>query len=338
MVSKTLSLIIFVLTVLCAAVLFSSMHALPNGAQDNGGIAGRILSVPSQALSRLSLFPMFKASPRPIAVMIENHEDARPHQQGLTDALMVEEFLVEGFISRFVAIFDANALPATIGPVRSLRPYFLDAIAPWVRTVFHAGGSPEALSRVKNSGEFYALNLLYFDDEDGSLRNHDVAPPHNLFLNKPLLKELLADVPDSYLKDAEWPPFPIGMPDGGEPVSSIKLNFFSAMHNVQYEYLPLASKYKRTNGGIVSSARPSNLLILEVPIDSIGEYGRLFMTLTGTGNAKVFHAGKMWDGRWSRSSITDVFRITDSNGKDIPFARGQIWVTVLPTFDRVTAE
>lgn len=155
MLSRTLSLGILVLTVLCGVLLYRSAQ-----------------------------HPRMK----PIAVMIENHEDARPHQKGLEDALMIQEFLVEGFISRFVALFDAQALPSTIGPVRSLRPYFLDGIAPWVRTVFHAGGSPEALDRVKHSGEFYALNLLYFDDEHGSLRDENVAPPHNLFLKSPSSK------------------------------------------------------------------------------------------------------------------------------------------------------
>lgn len=124
----------------------------------------------------------------------------------------------------------------------------------------------------------------------------------------------------------------------GESATTITLNFFSTLHNVSYEYLPLSASYKRKNGATVSNAQPSNLLLLEVPIDNIGEYGRLFMTLTGAGNAKVFHSGKVWEGRWSRGSVTDPFRITDATGNDILFTRGQIWVTVLPTFERVSWE
>lgn len=251
---------------------------------------------------------------------------------------MVQEFLVEGFISRFVALFDSNNLPPEVGPVRSLRPYFLDSILPWTRTVFHAGGSPEALSRVQNSGEFYALNLLYFDDEHGSLRHKDVAPPHNLFLKKSLLSDLLSDVPESFLPEVEWPPFAIGMPEGGEVANTVDINFFSTVHNVSYEFLPLAGKYKRTNGATVTNARPANIVILEVPIDEIGAYGRLFMSLEGTGKAMVFHSGKMWAGRWTRNSLRDAFQITDATGKDIPLVRGQVWVTVLPTLERMSWE
>ena len=317
------------------AVLFTSIPSFSNQPAQvatERGIGERLLSIPSQALSRLSMFPVFKKQPVPVAVVIENHEDARPHQAGLVDALMVQEFLVEGFISRFVVLFDVRNLPREIGP------YFLDAVLPWTRTVFHAGGSPEALTRVQNSGEFYALNLLYFDDEKGSLRHKDVAPPHNLFLSRELLTELLQDISEVFLKPVDWPPFTIGQAEGGEEATIVTINFFNSLHNVLYEFMPLAEKYTRTNGSNVTEARPSNLLILEVPIDSIGEYGRLFMTLEGSGRAMVFHSGKYWDARWSKSGIGSVPRITNAEGEDIPFAHGQTWVTVLPTLERVSFE
>lgn len=343
MLSRTLSAVILVLALLCGATLFVTAPTFTNeqppaAMEDERGIGERLLSVPSLVLSRLSMFPVFRKDPVPIAVMIENHEDARPHQKGLVDALIVEEILVEGFISRFVALFDVNNLPKEVGPVRSLRPYFLDTILPWTRTVFHAGGSPEALNRVKNSGEFYAINLLYFDDKAKGMRDETIAPPHNLFLNKGLLTELLQDTPESYLRSADWPPFEVGMADGGEDATHVRINFFNTMHNVSYEFLPLAEKYKRTNGETITEARPSNILILEVPIDYIGEYGRLFMTLEGSGRAMLFHSGKLWQGRFSKSAVGSVPRIVDSNGKDIPFLNGQTWVTVLPTLERVSWE
>ncbi len=345
MLEKTLSIVILILALLSGATIFTSAHDLqqPALAKERNvaterGIAERVLSFPSQTLSRLSMFPLFHRGPVPIAVMIENHEDARPHQEGMQNALMVQEFLVEGFISRFVVLLDSHNLPLTIGPVRSLRPYFLDAVLPWTRTVFHAGGSPEALDRVQNGSEFYARNLLYFDDESGSLRSRDVAPPHNLFMQKSFLEGLLAEVPESYTTTSDWPPYPVGTPEGGESAYAISINFFSSLHNVQYEYLPLAQKYQRTNGATVSKARPSTVVLLEVPINNIGEYGRLTMSLLGSGKAQVFHSGMVYEGRWIHESLKEPISIVDENGNDIPFARGQIWETILPTLERVQWE
>lgn len=342
MLTRTLHALIFVLAVLCGIVVLVRAPVFENEktpievsqTQDRQ----RSDSFVSGILSRLNLFPSLRR-PVPIAVMIENHEDARPHHRGLTDALMIQEFLVEGFISRFVAIVDANRLPREIGPVRSLRPYFLDGIYPWTRVVFHAGGSPEALDRVQNGTEFFARNLLYFDDEHGSLRDSDVAPPHNLFLQSAFLSRLLSEVPERFLQSVSWPPFPVGMPeDPGLPAQSVRVNFFSSLHNVLFEYLPLAEKYRRTNGEAVSHARPSTIVILEVPIDSTGEYGRLFMDLTGTGRAQVLHSGRMWEGRWSRGSLQEQFTISGSDGEEIPIKKGLMWIMTLPTLERVSVE
>lgn len=343
MISRFLSFIVIVLTLLSALVLFAYVYqypeaVFPSEVQQKETRLERLRSAPAKLLSKFSLIPQFHKDKTFFSVVIENHEDARPYHSGIEDAVMVQEFLVEGFISRFVATFDTRRIPKEIGPVRSLRPYFLDSIAPWSRTVFHAGGSPEALKRVTEGTNFFARNLLYFDDEDGSLRKDGPPAPHDLFLNRSLMKSFLEEVPESLMIAAPWPPFKKGMPEGGEMAESIRVNFFNPLHNVVFTFQPLSQKYERVNGGEVSPARPATVVILEVPIDDIGAYGRLFMTLNGGGKAQVFHSGKMWDARWSRAHFKEPFRITDASGEDLPFAMGQVWMTVLPTLERVSYE
>ena len=68
---------------------------------------------------------------RPLIVMIENHDDARP-QSGLSNADVVYEAVAEGGITRFLAIFYCDIISAArsgvydLGPVRSARTYYLD--------------------------------------------------------------------------------------------------------------------------------------------------------------------------------------------------------------------
>ena len=112
------------------------------------------------AISRLSMVPFSKRENKMIAVVIENHEDARPHHRGLNSALMIQEHMVEGLISRFVAFYDLRTMPDLIGPVRSLRPYFIDSIIPLSNVFLHAGGSPEAILRVEGDPNLTSINGL----------------------------------------------------------------------------------------------------------------------------------------------------------------------------------
>jgi len=70
---------------------------------------------------------------RPLLVMIENHEDARP-QSGLSKADIVYEAVAEGAITRFMAVFYCGTAAYSyegdydVGPVRSARTYFVDCL------------------------------------------------------------------------------------------------------------------------------------------------------------------------------------------------------------------
>ena len=76
-------------------------------------------------------------------------DGARP-QVGLSSAGVVFEAIAESGITRFAAVYDANTDAGVIGPIRSLRPYYLDWDTPFDCTIVHDGGSDEALAAVAN--------------------------------------------------------------------------------------------------------------------------------------------------------------------------------------------
>ena len=86
---------------------------------------------------------------RPIAVMINNHKTAQPYQTGLNDAYLVYEIVVEGGITRMMAVFKDKDT-ATIGTVRSSRHYFLDYAQENDAIYTHFGWSPQAESDINN--------------------------------------------------------------------------------------------------------------------------------------------------------------------------------------------
>jgi len=288
-------------------------------------------SVISGFLSKLSLFPFIGRGERSlVAVIVENHEQARLYHQGLRDAVLIQEYLVEGLISRFVVFFDVRRLPIQVGPVRSLRPYFLDGALPITHVIYHAGGSPEALERAQNDSAITALNGLYYSDH--FLRADNIPAPHNLFIVKDRIEDLLPE----NLTTTLWPPYETGTVRSGERARVIHVNFHNPVHDVLYEYQVTSRRYIRTNGGIVSEAQPRNVLILEVPINGEGEFGRLDITVRGQGRVLLFQSGVVIPGRWRKAGEESPFVFEDANGDPLRFASGLTWMTVLPTLERVT--
>ncbi len=82
-------------------------------------------------------------------------DGARP-QVGLTQASILYEAIAETGITRFAAIFQGADL-SMIGPIRSLRPYYLEWDTPYDCTIVHDGGSTEALATVGN-GQYRNLD------------------------------------------------------------------------------------------------------------------------------------------------------------------------------------
>ena len=107
--------------------------------------------------------------------MIENSPDARP-QSGLKAAGVVYEAIAEGGITRFMALYQTSK-PELIGPVRSLRMYYLDWFAPYSASIAHVGGSLNALTEAR-SGKYRDLDQFF--NSQTYWRASDRYAPHNV--------------------------------------------------------------------------------------------------------------------------------------------------------------
>ena len=131
------------------------------------------------------------AARHPIAVMIDDHRDARP-QSGFSAASVVWQAPAEGGIPRYMLVFQ-DQIPGDVGPVRSARSYYIPWAAELRALYVHAGGSPQALAtlRAKGNGQ-----LVYNADEfrwAKSFRRVDFNfAPHNLYTTGKQLRSLAA--------------------------------------------------------------------------------------------------------------------------------------------------
>ena len=122
---------------------------------------------------------------RPFAVMINNVSTARPLQSGLQDAYIMYEIIVEGGITRYLALFlDTNT--ERIGSIRSSRHYYLDYAKENDAIYVHHGYSPQAYN------DFSALNVDRIEVSTPKTgwrdKSLNVASEHTLFTSIELLK------------------------------------------------------------------------------------------------------------------------------------------------------
>lgn len=114
-------------------------------------------------------------------------DGARP-QSGLNEAGVVFEAIAEAGITRFAAIYQ-NPSAAVIGPIRSLRIYYLEWDVPFNCTVVHAGGADDAIAALR-SGGYRELDESYSYMYRGT---YGVRRWNNLFTTSNYLKKYNAD-------------------------------------------------------------------------------------------------------------------------------------------------
>jgi hypothetical protein len=293
---------------------------------------------PTTVASRLSGRQIDKANAiKPIyAVQIENSPEARP-QSGLRDADIVSEAVAEGGITRFNAIFHDN-VPANIGPVRSLRPYYIDWFLPYGAPIVHAGGSAEALNDIR------VLGLQDIDNTKNYFRRvSNRYAPHNLYTTGGQMLELFAA--RGYKNADPIPSLPRKepAPTTAPTASTINLAISSTLYNVSLSWDSTTNTYLRKQGGTnhvdAESGQQLAPNVVVVPIMKKGIHPDRVHTQYGTvggGEVFVFQDGTVTKGTWSKASRAAQWQLTDASGNPITLNPGQTWFTMMDAASKVT--
>lgn len=264
------------------------------------------------------------------AVMIENSPDARP-QSGLKDAGIVYEAIAEGGITRFNALFQ-ESMPDYIGPVRSVRPYYVDLFLPFDAAIAHAGGSAEGLAKVKNLG---VKDLDFMSNAGAYRRIPERYAPHNLYTSTASLDQAAArhGWTTSTFKGFDRKP---EKPADQITASRIDFRMSSPLYNSHYDYDKASNSYKRSEGGKPHvDARSGQQLQPKVVIALVMNYSQngiysVYQT-SGKGKMYVFQDGTVQAGNWSKGDSKDQFSFTDEGGKPLSLNAGQTWITLVKT-------
>lgn len=289
-------------------------------------------------LTGLPVDPALAAKPIRAAV-IENHTDARP-QSGLGEAGVVYEALAEGGITRFLAFF-LDTRPAYLGPIRSLRTYFIDWALEYNAPVLHAGGNSDALGLV---APLRMKNLDQFSYGSYFFRATDRYAPHNLYITADKLDALLHDLHYDAPSQFEPSPRKKDSPVAAPPSTDININFSYNGYQVEYKYDPATNSYARFLAGAPHIDRNTgkqifvkNIVIEFMPtaygFTNIGEQ-TVRMGDTGlpygVNKAVVLEDGNAVTGSWSKASDSARTHLLDAGGHDIPLNAGNTWYEIVP--------
>ncbi len=279
---------------------------------------------------------------RPVAVMINNHAEARP-QSGLNSADVVYEALAESGITRYLAIFWSEA-PAKVGPIRSARQYYLEWLSPYDPLFIYDGCAETEDPKTDACGNIASYKIKKIATI-GAWRWNDGRryAPHNEYSSITNAWEYAEDMNwDSFPKIESWK-FKNDAPvnERGEK-SKISIVFHQRINNSglydtvwTYDsktnsYMLQVGKQAALDQETNTQVYAKNLIVQEINMSpSYDDKGRIIQDTIGKGKAVFLMDGKITEGTWEKISRTDRTTYYYSDGNEVQFNRGRIWISAL---------
>jgi hypothetical protein len=284
---------------------------------------------------------------RALGIKVGNSSNERP-QSGIHRADLVYEEIVEGGVTRFLAVFLTNEAPR-VGPVRSVRNADADIMAPLKGLFGYSGGVPPVISKLRGTG---GVSDVGANVVGGAYRrDSDRQAPYNLYTATDRLWSGRAGSPPpamfEFLSSNDDP-----ATGGGPNANEVKFSFANNSDEVRYLFDSKAGRYQRYVGqdahrveGERASAEGekegihlgfSNILIQKVDVsagstvDTRGQASSE-IKLIGSGPAALARGGKILSGRWERQNAGSPTRFIGADGTALKLAPGTTIVELLPS-------
>ncbi|HEX2576946.1 MAG TPA: DUF3048 domain-containing protein [Aquihabitans sp.] len=277
-----------------------------------------------------------------LAVKIDNldaaAESALP-QTGIPKADIVIEEIVEGNITRLIAVFQSQG-PGRVGPVRSARTTDVHLLPQLGRTLLAwSGGNGGVVGAVRATPSIIDVG---FDAVPGAYtRERGRRAPHNLYVQT---DDLWGRA------DGAGPPAPLfayrpeGAPPAGTASAGVDLNWGGGIASspVSWRWDPQLRLYVRDQNGRPHTDADGTRLAAQNVVVLVTPYGQSPADLrspealtVGSGEAFVFTGGAMVHGRWDRPADDRPASLVDDAGAPILLHPGQTWIE-LPRAGGVT--
>ena len=283
------------------------------------------------------------AANRPaLAVKIENTAESRP-QEGLNEADLVWENIVEFDVSRFNVVFQSQ-VPGEIGPIRSVRPMDIPESAPLHGLFAYSGGQPGILALAESSGE----QNLSFDSGNSAFYRIKARPaPHNVYSHP---ADIWAQADPSRVAPKPWFQFGRSAAQASAAVAGTPANVLSfklsayahpswtwdATSGTWLRFEGPAKAMTQTSGAGESQIHAVNVLTIVASHPNTQFRAQnnapvpTYALVNAGGDGVLASGGKTIPVKWSKGAQDAPLVVTLADGSPALFAPGNTWIEMVP--------
>lgn len=290
---------------------------------------------------------------RIVSISIGSTRDAMP-SHGLSQADMIFEMFVNGYVTRLLAMYTDPSDVSAIGSIRSQRYHFTDISQSYDTIALSAGGSNSVLADVNRSGVDYinvdTASATTYSFRDTARNSSGIAWEHCLMVKGGGVYDRAAKLGYSTAMDPEKD---YGMHFAedkamteGQSAGTVTLTFrldgaakdsvfaFNSETGL-YEF----SQYGRAmvDGGNDQSIAFRNVFILQADTWTDGD-GYQVSNILGSGNGYFACDGYMIPIQWHRQTDSDTFTFTLEDGTALQQGVGTSYIAIAPLSSTVTGE
>ncbi len=310
-------------------------------------------SINQGEVSPISGLPCDNWNRRPIAIMQPSDLSTRP-LAGFFDADMVIEMpVLTTSKTRLMGVYICGD-PEEVGSVRSARPDFVH-LAKGLDAIFVHWGRAALPSFIENLNSGMIDNMNCNGDAGQSIASScfrkqnapDLSHLDSAYVKFDKLLEVANDL--DYRMESNFGGYPhqVDLPEEKRiEKGNLEIGYYNDESQVvHYDYEKSTNSYIRYWGGKRttdrnngSSITPKNIVVLlskDEPAEEDPHYNNMqlgdpWYDTIDSGEAYFYMNGEEIRGRWSKdkNKIDSKLILTDSNGMDIKFVPGQIWVNV----------
>ena len=261
----------------------------------------------------------------PVLVTKVDNTPASAPQVGLGEADLVVEELVEGGLTRLAAFYYSR-LPSSVGPVRSMRASDIGIVAPVEASIVTSGAAPQTIARIEDAGITF-----YTEGSDGISRDSSRSAPYNVFADLATIAESAKQEearPADYLPWSSEDTLP-----QGKPAKEIAASFGGG-HTTTWTFDGEGYVNENSYAAAGDDFPADTVLVLKVEIVDAGYLDPAGnpvpeTNLTGTGDAMIFHGGRVVRGTWRKDSVDAPITLSKESS-DLTVPAGHVWIELVP--------
>ncbi len=286
---------------------------------------------------------------RPIAVMINTHNAALP-QVGLNSAFIVYELMVEGGITRMMALYEQDFNETKIGSIRSSRHNYLDYAMENDAIYVHWGGSVPAYNDLDKLNIDHLDGMVYGGKYFTTDKTLNRSLEHTRFSSSDMIREgieklkLRTTTDNGYLLNYTADIVDLSSKEGSSVANNVAIKY-SSYRTAEYEYNSEEQVYYRSMNGkkhtdLLTGEQYhfKNIIAYAVQYDSYqGEKWRDLKNI-GTGEGVYITNGYSIPIIWTKESRESKTKYTYLDGTEIDVSDGNTFIQIYPTDGSITIE